>query len=405
MSDRIQVLQMHEAEICAQALQHSIAQNPRRLEAFGYTLNAINLRYICGDHSTVLMHNPQLPLWLSGHDFLPNASDPDSSIRSYHDSEAKGVFVDDALVIPHIQIKPAALQGCAEAFKAANITTTEDVIRMLASNSPHDQLKNLTFHLLDVVRLEAVLLVKSKCGPPRHFCDLAEYCTAAASLLNAAMAQAESQGACAFTCRRLAGQKEVLLIANSGPFWQVRLLHKDKDTSWKDTEYFMLLQTYADDLSDLIDNENKSVSPEMKAIVDFFASTTATPDPLPTPDITAIQTAERNQRATERTARQAAASNQTASDIGSTLPNADSWMQPFTDSDMDVYWESEMNKPFFEPPARTARLARGQWTRVMRYGTPVSDLYLEAVRQRCGKIAIKEEQRRKKKLRFKLESK
>nr|GAT51339.1 predicted protein [Mycena chlorophos] len=375
-----------EASVCALATQHSMIQNPRRLEAPGYAFNSLFIDALCQDYPAIMLHNPQFPVHISEVDFKDH--DPD---QSYHDANASGVFVDNAIVIPHIVVRAIALEEIRELLAASGIRTTQEVISMLAATKKHPDATQWTFHLLEVYKLEALLFIESKRGPPRSLNNIEDYCVTVDDLLELARVQVESQAACAFVCPRLPGQTTIPLVVVCGEYWKFAIALKGPKFAWNESEYFQLARDWGARLTRMAEKDTNAMLPPLKDLLDFFAGSTEQDAPLPAKQQEEMVNLERALRAERR----AQLKSREAPVI--TGPNPNPYMQPYTNKELDTFWMNRTSEPFLEPkPEKGAKLKYNTWTRPMRFGTPASDAWLKYLHMYCARQGKIEQDRRNK---------
>ncbi|KAF9497007.1 hypothetical protein BDN71DRAFT_1445382 [Pleurotus eryngii] len=141
---------------------------------------------------------------------------PDDSFSSTiteADNQAKGVVVDNCLIVPEIRLKQPSVR------KGHSLT------EYLASfRSP--------FLDVDVHTTNATvrIIVEQKRPPTRHPRNIYIYYRQIESLLDKATSQAEEQGACLFSMPKFARQDCVMLVGASGAWWRFCLI------TWPNTE-------------------------------------------------------------------------------------------------------------------------------------------------------------------------
>nr|GAT45619.1 predicted protein [Mycena chlorophos] len=378
-----------EAIICAQAVQQSLIQNPRRLEAPGYVFNSLFVEAIRQDFPSILLHNPQFPVYISEKDFQP--IDPDASLRSSHDANAQGVLVDNALIIPEMKLKPDAKEDLRELLNSNGVETVQQLITLLATYSQRPEVSNLTYHLLEAFRIEIALFIESKRGPPRYLDNIEDYCSSIDFTLGLAQAQAKSQAECAFVSPRTPQQTHIPLVVICGDFWRMSVAVKKPNKAWTLNKYYAIAEEWASKLFILDIKEHEGISKPMQELLDFFSGLSEPNAQEPNEQQREIHNAERDQRAARRSRLNSQPPAQNIS------PNAKTYMQPFTDKEMNTYWMQSRGEPFFQPVPQDTELdlMDRQWTGVLRFGSPASNAYLKQLRGYCSAKAKQEQQRRK----------
>jgi hypothetical protein len=173
-----------------------------------------------------LLLGPQFPIWVPVSPKEDRARmDPDTSFKdisraSESDGEARGVFVDFALVMPIVQ--PRNLEEFGDEF-VKTLTVKEKSLRA----------NYVDFVRQDVVKcfwvsgFEAPVLQELKPGHPRHPKDANRYLTSLRKTLIEGQDQAEEQALCLFSSWRFASQNEVVLIAGAGWYYCVKVVTRD----------------------------------------------------------------------------------------------------------------------------------------------------------------------------------
>ncbi|KAJ8689595.1 hypothetical protein PTI98_012485 [Pleurotus ostreatus] len=124
------------------------------------------------------------------------------------DSQAKGVIVDNSLILPEIQ--PVHLGDYSNLHQYIN--------HFLKSPQP-------SFSEIDVhtTNAKVAVIVEQKRPPSRHPKDILSYCQQLSRLLRSAAEQATDQACCLFSMLNYGHQEEVILIAATGAWWMFRL--------------------------------------------------------------------------------------------------------------------------------------------------------------------------------------
>ena len=103
------------------ALIHSMVYNTRRLETIGYTLSIVFLQQLIAGHEDIFLICPQFPLYVSPRDEEPS---PDVTMP---DPEAKGVYVDHALLLPRASQTEGNRLKLSQVFSQAHSQRNQDL--------------------------------------------------------------------------------------------------------------------------------------------------------------------------------------------------------------------------------------------------------------------------------------
>jgi len=192
------------AIVLSLAVISSMMFNPRRLEAIGYSLSVLFLQVLIAGHEDVFFICPQFPIYVSS---LDTNLDPDNTMP---DSQARGVYVDTALLLARCTRVRNATGSISDAFRKAYENRDFDL-----------------FSKLDITSLEIPVLEERKRGPTRHPKDLEEYYQSIFSALDAAQTQVSTQAALLFSSPRFSDQDLVILLATTGEYYRLAVLRRD----------------------------------------------------------------------------------------------------------------------------------------------------------------------------------
>jgi len=184
------------------ALIHSMVYNSRRLETIGYALSIVFLQQLIAGDEDIFLICPQFPLYVSPRDEEPT---PDMTMP---DSEAKGVYVDHVLLLPHASQTKGNLK-LSQAFSQA-----------------HSQRNRNLWSSLQITFLEVPLLEEKKRPPTRHPRDLDTHVLSILEALDAARSQVTTQAKILFSSPRFATQNLVILVASSGEYYRLAVLSR-----------------------------------------------------------------------------------------------------------------------------------------------------------------------------------
>lgn len=202
-----------------QIITQSTRIDPRHLEHFVYTYWSGELSNVIlsGGLTTTLL-GPQFPIWVSPKESSTD-EDPDASFLSKvtaGDGEARGVYVDFALVIPLVQ--PRFLEEIGDAAHSVEAKSLRDILDHILPSQMH----TLSPRCFWISGFDAPVIVELKPDEPRHPKNVESYHRSLSSLLKEGSEQAEEQALCLFCSWRFGGQKEVILIAGAGRHYRLR---------------------------------------------------------------------------------------------------------------------------------------------------------------------------------------
>ena len=183
------------------ALTHSMLYNPRRLEAVGYSLSEVLFRQLITGFEDVFLPCSQYPIYTSVKEL-----EPDETVA---DPLAQGVYVDIALLLPLARVQNADLPLSQ--------------ILNEAQRNPHPFLHKELY----VFDMHIPVLEERKRSPTRHPKDLQHHVESIRASLVAAQSQVITQAQVLFSSPRFSNQNTVNLLATSGPYYRISLLHRD----------------------------------------------------------------------------------------------------------------------------------------------------------------------------------
>ena len=187
------------AVVLSLVLMGSMKYNTRRLEAVGYAFSVLFLQQLIAGHEDIFLICPQFPVYVSPRDKEPS---PDATMP---DSGARGVYVDNVLLLPRASLTPGD-RNLHEAFRA---NTLRD-LGIVCS--------------LQITSLEVPLLEERKRAPTRHPRDLQAYVSSIGDALFVAQLQVCTQARVLFSSPRFATQNLVILVASSGEYYRLAFL-------------------------------------------------------------------------------------------------------------------------------------------------------------------------------------
>ncbi|KAJ6622185.1 hypothetical protein B0H10DRAFT_1788483, partial [Mycena sp. CBHHK59/15] len=176
--------------------------DPRHLEHQNYTYwtGDIAPSWSVGSSNTA-SSRPQFPIYVT----LKEPFNADTSIgsgRTEADSDAEGVYVDIAIIMPIIQPR------YVEELGAVGEELTNKSLHDFFENFLPQKLPELSPRCLWVSGLKAPLVGELKPGPTRHADKIDSF-------------YAEAQGLCLFCSWRFATQEEALLLARAGDCYRI----------------------------------------------------------------------------------------------------------------------------------------------------------------------------------------
>ncbi|KAJ7167628.1 hypothetical protein C8R46DRAFT_1093645 [Mycena filopes] len=380
----------------ARSMYWSTYNNPRRLEHLEYPHHlAVAQQCTAGDDD--LLHvAAQWPIWLSPKG-QPQPQDADTSFGTIADGAAKGLYPDLATLLFHVELHP---QANVAHFKAASLY---DILWELALDH------RTRSRLLRLISVEITTLYELKPGPSRHPSTLEPYYDKLRSLLNTAQRQAQDQALFTLCCVRYASQADIILVAGVGEYWATTRVTRDEAKSQIDNEDELdslrmrlglrtdtiglkkLLEGYQadEDEEDSDESEDDEEADDLSGVA-LPGQTTrlkaeADAKRRQAQEVRAgKQQEERAERALRRKERQDRAG--IATDLGFKEPSFDRNKDVFDDADIDQMSQLRGRGLFFEnrPPAEYFSIPHEKhavrFSLALRYGTPLSDQYLEHIK-------------------------
>ncbi|KAG9219857.1 hypothetical protein CCMSSC00406_0009604 [Pleurotus cornucopiae] len=363
--------------------------NVRRTENSSYALWTTLLLRLCDIRLDVFIICPQYGLYVSPkQNFRPNEST--SSTRTQSDSKAKGVFVDNCLILPEIHLtRPPSekslslLEYFGSFFKTRYSSFSEVDIRTVNATVP--------------------IIVEQKRPPSRHPDNIRAHCLDILLLLQRATSQALSQAECLFSMPKFGCQKQVMLIGASGSWWQFCLLEREKSSPEFDFAYYT--QEFLEETDEEGADEDGSPDNGLDVITSPDKAAAARKE---------YDEAERAamEAAKEREGRRARRDrikegHQSYSDPTEVLKNLiqATGPGPYTLDDLDkcskLMSAVTKKKPVafvhkFDDDLRANDPRLAHWTLPMQLGTPISDKYMAFIKKVLSDLAKKEMLRRKK---------
>ena len=392
------------ATILSLAVIKSMLYNSRRLETIGYALSIAFLQQLIRDNGDVLLICSQFPLYVSPKDNEPS---PD---RTLPDREARGVYVDHALLLPCPQTNGGG-------SKLVEIFT-----RAYKMNDPN------LHHTLYISSLQVPLLEEKKRAPTRHPRDLEDHVWSILNALNDAQSQVTTQAKILFSSPRFATQDLVILIASSGEYYRLAVLQRGHPVLQK-------LPT-SDEVTELLStpSEQSDLKDVAKGLVAELVKSAHTPAAQEKQRLQEMEKAQKDE--TERKKRARAARLEARRERRDQLgvmddlerglskiidaagdPNPDGSL--YTDELIEAFYgaftkhpsnqslQSQRHATFFEPePSRdetvitlsnlrdTADKRKVIFTGVIRLGSQTSNKFLEIVQNHLSRLARMERNRR-----------
>ncbi|KAJ8509492.1 hypothetical protein ONZ45_g8345 [Pleurotus djamor] len=313
----------------------STRYNSRRVEDSSYaTWNAILFR-LCSCYPDGFLVCPQYGLYTSPKD-PTNADTSIDSIVTTADGEARGVQVDNSVILPTLEVRDVSV-----------VSTVFEYLSSIFLRLPWAVERELR-----VRRAQVPILVEQKPPPSRHS-PLDRYVDRVWAVLFKAQSQSEGQSECLFSMPKFGHQKMVILIVATGGWWCCRVKGRDEnpDYPFNLTEYLrgLDLDVNEEEEEDRINIEDISV--------DFVTPTAA---------------------------QELADLDEAAADVVDQAGEG-----PFSMEDIEKYWRAKGTGSFSQPENADVPYDQG-WTKPMRLGTNVSDRYLEWIERYLGRLAQQE---------------
>jgi hypothetical protein len=367
------------------------------LETIGYALSILFLQQLIEGNEDIFLICPQFPLYVS-----PGDKDPGPDV-TMPDSRAKGVYVDQVLLLPRA-------------------SQTEGDLK-LSQAFGHNQRNLSLHHSLHISILEVPLLEKKKRAPTRHPLDLEAHVRSIQAALDDAQSQVVTQAKILFSSPRFATQDLVILVASSGEYYRLAVLSRGHRA--------LSVIPSAFDVFTLIMDEEET--PEFSDVVEDLKSqlvlSARTPTEREQQRLFAQCKAEKEEKVKQKDAREARAAarserqaalrtqeglmrklSQIVIDAGEPEPTySDDWIEAYHGInrviDDDVSFKRYPN--FFEPEPHphetvstlaTLRNPNSDreivFTGVIRIGSQTSEKFLKMIRQYLSRLAGEERSRR-----------
>ncbi|KAJ8503060.1 hypothetical protein ONZ45_g11190 [Pleurotus djamor] len=321
----------------------STRYNVRRLENSSYGTWNLILSRLCKQDRQLFIVCPQYGLYVSSKD-PTNADTSTATFSTTADSAAKGVIVDNSIIIPEVELREPRM------FETVRIYLIH-----IFGKKPW-----LVERELVIRRAVAALLLEEKRPPPRHT-TLDLYVARVQSLLNEAQHQALGQAQCLFSMPKFGYQDRVVLVATTGGWWSLRVEYRDSDPEG----VFDLNQFLTDmddkqlpDVDDDVHDPGSVLLSRTKAAEEANDTRAGATHPQLNIRQRHLPTAGLNQGVNPE-------------DIVDSAGQG-----PFSSEDIDRYWTLKFHSPFCQPGNVPFEALRNNWSGPMRLGTEVSDKYL-----------------------------
>ncbi|KAF8189261.1 hypothetical protein K438DRAFT_1833212 [Mycena galopus ATCC 62051] len=390
--------QFHLYRFLALAICHSSGADPRRLEHYNYTYwTAEAAAFLVRGHLRHCLVAPQLPIYVSPKESM--SSDADTSRQTAADSDAKGVYVDIAILLPITEPRfPEDLGelGPRVAGKSLAYFFNEILPHLIPGISPR---------CIRVIGFEAPVLGELKKLPPRHAMRIGPFHSSLTRLLNEATLQAEAQATCLFCSSRFGTQDEVLLLAGAGDRYQIRRVSRQ----WSWTKLPENQKFTSDTLERLYEaaNEEGVYAEEDEEDDDWTEGKEGEmyDDPRKAKDIqkelrerrVKEQIEQRRKRAEER-ARKRDAQYRRLQDALGELPSTDRTVRLFSDAALNaVNREETGGEDLFEwraPETYFGTSRDTDWSGVLQLGSDLSNAYMEKIQDFIRAFEDREDGRR-----------
>jgi len=379
------------AIVLSLAVLSSMRFNPRRLEAFGYSLGILFLQVLIAGYEDVFFICPQFPIYVSPKDSNLN---PDKTIP---DSKARGVYVDTALI----------LARCTRVR-----TGTRDLIANTFANGHRDHDFNL-FGKIDLTSMEVPILEERKRAPTRNPKHLEDHIDSIHSALHSAQKQVLDQARILFSSRRFADQELVILLATAGQYYRIAVLRRDHGVFGDAPSDF--------DIQDVLGAQERDFDDLGEDSADFHSE--LIPSSMIEKEREQIQEVFRREEEKRQFATSEAHSNAITAQNEALLDRerqrselAEAGFPPYTDGLIESFYklscfsndEYHRYPQFFEPKPRPNETidtlaqvrdpddkAQVVFTGVIRVGSPVSDEFVQMIRQYLSSLADNERVRRR----------
>ncbi|KAJ8509491.1 hypothetical protein ONZ45_g8348 [Pleurotus djamor] len=387
----------------------STRYNVCRLENSSYaTWNTI-LSQLCSKDPSLFLICPQYGLYVSPRD----PTDEDTSIASFAtaaDSKARGVYVDNTIILPTFDLR-----------EAENVSTVKAYFDSMLGEQPH-----IVERGLRVRRAIVPVLVEEKRPPPRH-CTIARYTARVKEFLDEAKEQAEGQAECLFSMKKFGHQQDVILIAASGGWWATCLIsRKDDEVEVFNIERYVQATWWNNFVNAMADKDDASDDPQSA----FYSQKKAAEDLQDeTEEGEGAEGADGNDDDDDYDDNDNYHNNNNYDDDDDDddddehnnehnehneeeLDDQDpqnQWVEdvelmqdiikrtgkgPFSMGDMDDFWVAKTGERFCQPNQAVVEIPRGDWTAAMRLGTEVSGRHLSCIQDHLQRLAREERGKR-----------
>ncbi|KAJ7841288.1 hypothetical protein B0H13DRAFT_2210107 [Mycena leptocephala] len=316
-------------------------------------------------------------------------SDPDTSRQTAADGDAKGVYVDIAILLPISEPRfPEDLGelGPQVAGKSLAYFFNEILPHLIPGISPR---------CVRVIGFEAPVLGELKKLPPRHAMRVGSFHSSLTRLLNEATLQAEAQATCLFCSSRFGTQDEVLLLAGAGDYYQIRRVSRE----WSWTKLPENKQFTSDTLDGLYEAANETDYGEEAEENDDSTEGKEGEmydDPRKVKD---IQKELREQRVKEQIEqRKKRAEGRARKDALGELPSTDRTVRLFSDAALNAVHRQETGgEDLFEWKAPETYFGKSRdtdWSGVLQLGSDLSNAYMEKIQDFIRTFEDREDGRR-----------
>ncbi|KAF9258281.1 hypothetical protein L218DRAFT_1080517 [Marasmius fiardii PR-910] len=380
---------------------HSYTFNPRRLEHFLYGPWSVILNKLISKHSSVLIPAPQYPIYVSSQS-LPTSNDPDKTIP---DSTAVGVYVDHAVILPHLSLLPQLKDS-----KSTGSTTLSAFLESISEPVVYDSHEWWPKVTIDTV--EVPIMVELKRPPTRSPKTIGQFYRQLETLMRLATKQAMEQASCLFSCFTYRNQQQVILIAGAGNWWSCRLVtRKSKDLRrkafnidrYKPTDY-RVGELDGDDGDD-VDPEDELPEFAPPSLVKHSTKTLLARERAVRDKKREKQTQERAYRAQRRT-KEAESRDQVSANLKKIFAQLDALDEkaeyPYTDESLCEYSRLRIKKDqegekagkefrfYYETEFNMAGFrSANMWSGLMRIGSDVSNKYMQYIEEELDRVVVK----------------
>lgn len=365
--------------------------NIRRLEDSSYALWSALLLQLCDTRLDIFIICPQYALYVSPKaKFRPNESF--SSTLTEADDQAKGVVVDNCLIIPEIRL--ARLPVGTE-----NPSLTEYLASFFITQPSFLEVNVRT------TNATVPIIVEQKRPPSRHPLNIYAYYRQIQNSLEKARSQAWDQGTCLFSMPKFARQNRVMLIGASGAWWRFCLVPRPE------TEKMVFnIERYKDNHGEAAeddedDDDEEGDEEEGEEGGSRFDMPTS---PNQAKEVQIKYEKKSDKERTERRERrerirdESWESSNTKKRLGQFIDSVGEG--PYTMAELDKCSELVLGTsnlpptPFchqFDDDLQADDVRLAEWTKPMLLGTPISDKYMTFIKELLTELADEELLRRK----------